>query len=54
MSPDPDIVPLTDTTNCSSVPLYDLVGYSSDLYDALFDWPWSDPPDDLDTNGDPE
>ena len=50
---DPDIVPLADTTDCSSVPLYDRVGYGRDALDFLHDW-WWDNYDTLDTDGDPE
>lgn len=50
---DPDIVPLADTTDCSSNRLYDPVGYGQDALDILFDYLW-DNYDTLDTDGDPE
>lgn len=46
---DPDIVPATDRGDCGSSFLYTPVGLGDDSPDALFDWPWTDPPDTLDT-----
>lgn len=49
---DPDIVPLTDD-DCSNLAWgYWMVGYGNDAPDHLKTW--SNPPDTLDTDGDPE
>lgn len=52
---DPDIVPVTDGGGCQSSILYTPVGYGPGCdADCTYDWPWTDPPDTLDTDGDPE
>ena len=55
MSPtdDPDIVPLADTTDCSSQIVWGAIGFDHDV-DYLMTYPWDESPDTLDTDGDPE